>query len=70
MWKAYTEKIVRAYCDGRFPTICRPKHSKIVENMHVIKGGMGGGIPCPFSKIGKKFPNFEGKNALIVVIYR
>ena len=25
------------------------------------------GLPCPFSKIGKKCPNF-GENALIVVI--
>ena len=32
-------------------------------------GGGGGGLPCPFSKLGKKCPNFEEKNALIVVIY-
>ena len=32
-----------------------------------MEGGMGGGLPCPFSKIGKKCLNF-GKNALIKVI--
>ena len=27
----------------------------------VTRGGKGGGLPCPFSKIGKKCPNFEKK---------
>ena len=58
MWKAYTEKIFRAYCDGRFPTICRPKHSKIVENMHVTKGRDGGRYPLPFFENWKKVPQF------------
>ena len=34
----------------------------------VIRGEDGGGLPCLFSKIGKKCPNL-GKNVLIVVIY-
>ena len=27
----------------------------------VTRGGRGGGLPCPFSKIGKKCPNLEKK---------
>ena len=27
----------------------------------VTRGGRGGGLPCPFSKIGKKCPNFGKK---------
>ena len=30
--------------------------------------GRGGGFPCPFSKMGKKCPNWR-KNSLIVAIY-
>ena len=33
----------------------------------LTRRGEGGGLSCPFSKIGKKGPNFEKKNALIVV---
>ena len=33
-----------------------------------LEGG-GGGLPCLFSKIGKKCPNFGGENAVVVVIY-
>ena len=36
---------------------------------HVTRGGRGNGLPCPFSKIGKRCPNL-GKNVLIAVIYR
>ena len=25
----------------------------------VTRGGRGGGLPCPFSKIGKRCPNLE-----------
>ena len=38
-----------------------------ISGMQLEVGG-GAGLPSPFSKIGKKFPNLE-KNALIVVIY-
>ena len=35
----------------------------------VTRWGRGRGLPCPFSKIGKKCPNL-GKNTLIAVFYR
>ena len=30
-------------------------------NRCVTRGGMWGGLPCPFLKIGKKCPNLEKK---------
>ena len=34
-----------------------------------LVGWEGGGLLCPFLKIEKKYPDFLGKNALIVYIY-
>ena len=52
---------------------CRYSHTYHSSSMFrrvTKKVGEGrGGLPCPFSKIGKKCPNLWGKNALIVVIY-
>ena len=35
--------------------------SKSVKTIAELEGGGGGGLPCPFSKIGKKCPNLGKK---------
>ena len=42
------------------------QHSIVVtlekwKRRRVTRGGRGGGLPCPFSKIGKKCPNLDKK---------
>ena len=46
-----------------FKKMLGAKHSKTLYLVRRVTraGGRGGGLPCPFSKIGKKCPNFVEK---------